>query len=208
MLVIGATGETGRAVVDEALRRGISVSVLVRRAEDSGAFPAGVRVTVGDARDEAALRQALAGETLVVSTLGARRGTPVGTVRSDATRTMVAAMSASGVRRLVAVSSIGVGDSVARMSRASRLLWPRIVGADRLAEVERMEAILASSPLDWTVVRPPRLMSGQPTGRAEVGTGVETGMRSQLDRADLARVLVDLALDAATVRTAVTATAA
>ncbi|MFN8631059.1 MAG: NAD(P)H-binding protein [Chloroflexota bacterium] len=102
---------------------------------------------------------------------------------------------------------IGVGDSVAHVARVATAL-----ASDRRGRPPRRSRAHGGDPcelpLDWTVVRPPRLMSGQPTGRAEVGTGVETGMRSQLDRADLARVLVDLALDAATVRTAVTATAA
>jgi len=208
MLVIGATGETGRETVAEALRRGIPVTALVRRVEDAATFPAGVAVIVGDARDQAAVVRALSGQDVVVSTLGARKGSPVGTVRSDATRTIVAAMGQAGVQRIVAVSSIGVGESVAHMSRGARFMWPRIVGRDRLAEVERMERILASSGLDWTVVRPPRLMSGPATGKVQVGATVPTHSRSQLDRADLAHVLVDLATSGDAARSAVTAVAA
>jgi uncharacterized protein YbjT (DUF2867 family) len=71
-----------------------------------------------------------------------------------------------------------------------------------------MEDILVASGLDWTVVRPPRLMSGPATGKTVVGSDVATSMRSQLDRADLARILVDLATGTEVVRSAVTAVAA
>jgi putative NADH-flavin reductase len=208
MLVIGATGPTGREVVREALARGCAVAVLVRDPSAAASFPAGVHVHVGDVREEGVVRAALAGEQVVVSTLGVRRGTPVGTVRSDGTRVLVQAMAAAGVARLVSVSSIGVGSSLASMSRGARFLWPRVVGRDRLAEADRAEAAVRASSLDWTIVRPPRLIDGPASGKVQVGPDVALGMQAQITRADLARVLVDQALDHGRHRVELTATAA
>jgi uncharacterized protein YbjT (DUF2867 family) len=206
VLVIGATGGTGLEVVRQAQARGISVTALVRRAEDAALLPAGTRIRVGDARDTAAVTEALAGQDCVVSTLGARRGSEVGTVRSDGARAIVAAMREAGAQRLVAVTSVGVGSSVAHMSGPSRFMWPRIVGKARLAEADRAEQAIMASDLAWTIVRPPRLVDVAKTSEVAVGADVGIGMQSQITRAALAGVLVDLATSDTAVREAVTVT--
>ncbi|MEV4490314.1 NAD(P)H-binding protein [Micromonospora coxensis] len=189
ILLVGATGGTGQAVRELAPALGHDVVALVR----DPAVPRlpGARVAHGDVRDPEALGRALVGIDAVVSCLGVRLGQQPGTVRSAGTAALVAAMTAGGVRRLVGVSSVGVGESVAAQSRTARLLWPRLVGADRLAEAERAEAAVRGSDLDWTIVRPPRLVDG-PDTPVTVGVDVATGLRSQLSRAALARTLLDL----------------
>jgi putative NADH-flavin reductase len=206
MLVIGATGGTGLELVRQAQARGIAVTALVRRAEDAALLPAGTRIHVGDARDAAAVTAALAGQDCVVSTLGARRGTEIGTVRSDGTQSIVKAMGQAGVKRLVAVTSVGVGSSLAHMSGASRFMWPRIVGKARLAEADRAEQAILGSGLAWTIVRPPRLVDAARTGKVAVGREVAVGMQSQITRSALAGVLLDLATSDTAVREAVTVT--
>lgn len=197
MLVIGATGGTGRALVDHAVHQGRRVKVLVRREADAHSFPATVDAHVGDARDRAALDRALPGASAVVSLLGARRGQPVGTVRSAGTRAVVEAMQRAGVRRLVVVSTVGVGSSLQDMTTTARLLWPVIVGRDRLREAAAAEAMVTSSGLDWTLVRPPRLIDGPIGSQTSVGRSLRIGLKSQISRSALAHLLLDLTDDPA-----------
>lgn len=162
-----------------------------------------MRTVVGDVREAATLREALTGQEAVISTLGARRAEPVGTIRSAGTRALVEQMARAGVPRLIAVSA--VGPETGRMTRPAALLWPVLVGRERLAEVVRAERIVRSSGLRWTLVRPPRLVDAPAGARIESGSSVRVGMNAQLGRADLARLLLDLLADEASVGTALTA---
>ncbi|AQT80864.1 hypothetical protein B1R94_18740 [Mycolicibacterium litorale] len=205
ILVIGATGGTGRLVVEQARQRGHSVTALVRESTAPAEF-GDADVVVGDVLDPDAIAAALAGIDAVVSCLGVRLGQPAGTVRSTGTANVVAQMGVLGVRRLVAVSTIGVGSSIADQGRVARWMWKRIVGAERLAEADAAEAHirLAADGLDWTIVRPPRLVDGEAHGGVVVGAAVATGLRSQLTRAALAGVLLDQLDDSRYVGQAVT----
>lgn len=111
ILVLGATGGTGRQIVKQALARGHQVTALVRSPQKSGDLN-GVRLVVGEAREAKVLREALRGQDAVVSALG----TPASpfrdvTLLSSATRALVQAMKAEHVARLVAITGIGAGDS-------------------------------------------------------------------------------------------------
>lgn len=209
ILVIGATGGTGRMVVDTALNRGFHVTALVRDPAQAPAL-SGAEVVTGDIRDASALDAALCGVDAVVSCLGVRRGPDPGTVRSVGTARLVEQMARHGVQRLVAVSSVGVGSSADDQSRTARALWRRLAGRDRLAEADRAAQAVraAGANLAWTVVRPSRLTDGAGGGALRVGPDVPTRMRSELTRADLARVLVDQLTDDRFVGVAVTAAAA
>ncbi len=111
ILVLGATGGTGRLIVGEAMTKGQSVVALVRSGANVPDL-AGARLIEGDARDEGALTRALEGCDAVVSSLG----TGISPFRevtslSVATRALVAVMARRHVRRLVCITGMGAGDS-------------------------------------------------------------------------------------------------
>lgn len=154
LLVLGATGGTGRLIVNQAVARGYDVTALVRSAEKATDLK-GAKLVVGDARDEVALRQALKGRTAVVSALG----TPVSpfrevTLLSTATRALVSAMKAEHVSRLVCITGMGAGDSARHGGFVfDRLIFPLLL-RKVYADKDRQEAIVRGSGLDWTLVRP------------------------------------------------------
>ena len=202
--VIGATGGTGQHFVKLALKAGHELTALVR---DPQRLPMGsprLRVVTGSVLDSATVDYALRDCDALVSMLGVALGQPAGTTRSTGTRVLVEAMQRSPVKRLVAVSTVGVGTSRAAQSLASRWLLPRLIGAQRLAEADLQEQIIASSGLDWTVLRPPRLVDGPPTGRYRSGVTIRTSMSSKVPRADLAQALLDELVKGQFVRAATT----
>lgn len=154
IFVLGATGGTGQLIIRQALAKGYDVTAMVRSPE-KGAGLTGVKLAIGDARDEAALRQAIKGQDAVVSALG----TPPSpfkevTLLSTATRAVVNAMQAEGVSRLVAITGIGAGDSAGHGGFAfDHLILPLLL-RHVYADKNRQEAIIRQSGLDWTLVRP------------------------------------------------------
>lgn len=191
LLVIGATGGTGLEVVRQALADGHHVTALARDPARLPLQHSALNVVRGDVLDPATLDRALANAHAVISALGVRLGQPPGTTRSRGTAALLQAMSSAGVKRLVAVSTIGTVGSRPAQSAISRWLLPRLIGAQRLAEADAQETIIAKSQAAWTIVRPPRLLDGAAVGRVRAAVGMRTSMRSQIRRADLARFLLD-----------------
>ena len=185
--VIGASGATGRHVVATALDRGHLVPACVRR---DATFAEQERLTEAiwpDANDTPALARALSGADVVISTLGGAGSGPT-TVCTDGIRTTLAAMAATGVTRLIAVSAHGVLETHDR-SLYSRAVWAGV--ADRMRDKETMEPLITASDLDWTIVRPPKLSNRPATGNSRVGTRLPIRVWSSIGRADLAVFLID-----------------
>jgi len=113
ILVIGATGGTGHAIVREAHAHGHEVTALVRSRATAAALLPGTSLEEGDARDPVALSSALEGCDAVISALGPRKVSPFRqvTLLSEATHTLVGAMEEQGVSRLVCITGLGAGDS-------------------------------------------------------------------------------------------------
>jgi nucleoside-diphosphate-sugar epimerase len=109
ILVLGATGGTGQLIVRDAAQSGHSVVALVR-AKARADLP-GAELIEGEARDEATLVRALDGCDAVVSALGTGMGFRQVDLLTVATRALVSAMTRTGVRRLICISALGVGDS-------------------------------------------------------------------------------------------------
>ena len=111
VLLLGATGGTGREIVRRAVAEGHSVVALVRSILKANDLT-GATLVEGDARDEAALASALEGCSGVISSLG----TPMSpfsevTLLSTATRSIVNVMTQKKIRRLVCITGLGAGDS-------------------------------------------------------------------------------------------------
>ncbi|WP_375388844.1 NAD(P)-dependent oxidoreductase [uncultured Amnibacterium sp.] len=187
--VLGATGRTGRLLADELLRRDHEVVALVRDAASAALQPR-VGTVEGDARDAAAVDRLLTGTAAVCSALGPRRGDPA--IAADVAEVLIAAMRTRGVRRFVGISGAGVtipGDRKSPRDRAISAAMQRLGGAmvrDKRDEYERW----AASGLDWTLVRPPRLVDTDAAGAVEHAASTSP-RRTSIARADLAAFLVD-----------------
>ncbi|GLH79249.1 hypothetical protein SSBR45G_41580 [Bradyrhizobium sp. SSBR45G] len=191
ILVLGATGGTGRLIVRQALARGHQVTALVRSPEKAGDLK-GARLLVGDARDESALRKALNGQHAVISALG----TPASpfrevTLLSTVTRSLVSAMKAENVSRLVAITGMGAGDSAGHGGFVfDRLIFPLLL-RKVYADKNRQEAIIRESGLDWVVVRP-AVLNDQPGGRTIRALTDLSGFHGGgIARDDVARFVLD-----------------
>ncbi|USI74981.1 NAD(P)-dependent oxidoreductase [Sphingomonas morindae] len=192
LLVLGATGATGRLIVRAALARGLDVAALVRSAAAAAAALPGATLIPGDATDPAVLAEAVRGRDAVISALG----TPASpfrrvTLLSDATRALVPAMRAAGVPRLIAITGIGAGDSRGHGGLLfDRLILPlllRTVYADK----NRQEAIVRASGLDWVLVRPTMLTNGAGGGAIDARDHLAGVQGGRIARADVARFVLD-----------------
>lgn len=191
--MLGATGRTGTHVLAAALDRGHDVAALVRDpARLAADVRSSVRVVVGDSTDPGALADLLEGTDAVVSALG-----PVGRQPDLHTRTaraLVPIMTRSGPRRFVGVSGAGIdvpGDRKAAKDRIISALIQRFGGAV-VADKPAEHAVFAESDLDWTLVRPPRLVDGPATSGPLEHDAHRSTRSSRIVRADLGRFLVDV----------------
>ena len=165
--VFGATGRTGSHVVRKALEQGHHVTALVRDPARLKDAHEKLAVRTGDVFAKDDVENAIRGADAVVCALGqskkARRDTMAG-----GTEIIVEAMKRLGVQRIVAVSTMGAGDSAKHIGFVMRALL-RTVLRKQVLDHERQEVVLRESGLDWTVVRPGSLQMEPGTGQYQVG---------------------------------------
>lgn len=197
LAVFGATGRTGRPLVEQALGRGHEVTAFVRDADklDEQGIDAGherLSVVEGDAYTGEGVDDAVAGADAVLSVLGQTEAGP-DDLLTVAGGHVLDAMEDHGVDRVVTLVGAGVrteGESVSLTGRlvgfALELLNPEV-----LRDAEDHVADVRGRDLDWTVVRAPRLSDGEPRG--EYRTGDVTPGRKAVARADVADFMLDVA---------------
>lgn len=199
--VCGSTGLTGAEIVHQAIKGGHAVTA-VARSEFTG-FPAGVELVRADVMDPSAIEPAVAGSDVVISALGHRPGHDE-PVCAPGAESIIKAMRATGVRRLIVITASGhVTDShddfvTARVMKPvlGRFLRPSFT------DFTATEALVRASGLDWTIMRPPRLTNGPSRAyRTAVDHTVRRGY--SIARTDLAAATLDAAADPATIGHAV-----
>lgn len=179
--VFGATGATGREVVQQAVAAGHEVTALVRRPGGLVAHDR-LRIVVGGLDGQDGVDSVIAGQDAVISALGTTEKGPV-TVCTDGVQAILTAMIAHTVRRLVVVSAHGAADSHDR-SLYVLAVWAGV--AAKMRDKEHMEALIRAADVDWTIIRPPALSTGPRTGSYRTGTDLKIRLRSRISRADLA----------------------
>lgn len=114
--VIAATGRAGELLVEELLRRGHELAVLVRTPDKLGPLADRVRVVQGPSTDRAALDQLLVHADAVVSSLGPTEREP--DLHTRTAHALIDAMHAQGVRRFVGISGAGTARQLVTTSTA------------------------------------------------------------------------------------------
>jgi putative NADH-flavin reductase len=186
ILVLGATGGTGRQVVSQAVRQGHEVSVLVRRPEQATGLVEPVRALVGDVvEDPETLAEAICDQEIVISTLGVGKALESGGLIARSVPLIVQGMERQGVRRLILTSAYGVGATWPDVPILPRMvMW--LLFRDLYTDKRVGEEALRRSGLDWTVVYPVTLTNGSRTGRYRAGERLRLRGFPTISRADLA----------------------
>lgn len=183
LVILGATGGTGRLVVEQALAAGHTVTALVRSPEKLTSSNSRLRVITGLATDAQDVARALAGADALISTLGGS-----GSVIADSTQAIVDAARQTGLKRVVVLSSFLVERQ--RLNVPMRLATGLVMGA-MVKDKTLGEEMLRSSGLDWTIIYASPLTDGPATGSVSVlGEGAKWGMSHRISRADVATWLV------------------
>ena len=202
LTIVAATGGIGRQLVGQAVTVGHDVTAVVRNPDK---LPRQVRSVTADlaAADPASLESAVTGADAVLSGLGPRSASDVGIV-SQGTRAIVAAMKATGARRIVVVSAAPVGTmaSPGNPSRPKhdpgdgffmRHLFNHVAKTmfgKGYADLAVMEDTLRGSGLNWTIVRPPRLTDKPLTGSYRTAYGHNLRGGWSVPRADVAHLML------------------
>ncbi|WP_329255824.1 NAD(P)H-binding protein [Streptomyces sp. NBC_01478] len=201
LTVFGATGGIGQEIVRQALASGHEVTAVVRDPARLTVRGAGLEVFRADLTDPEAVRPAVAGRDAVLSGLGARSRKDAG-VATRLTRTVLAAMEAEGVRRVLVVSAGPIGpapEGAGFLDRTARGLISALL-KDVYDDLREMEAALAASATDWTSVRPPRLQNKPLTGTYRTVVGGFPDKGRFIGRADVAHAMLAMTDEPRTVK--------
>lgn len=176
ILVLGATGNTGRQFLAKALAKGHTITAIVRDASKLEAHD-GLTVIQGEISDDGLLDVASSQADAVISCLGIRKKDPSDPwsallapedfMQRSAT-IIVDAMKKRGISRLVAISSAGIGDSWDSVDPDLRGVIESSNVGKIFRDLNNMEEVMESSGLDTLAVRPVALVNGDATGEVKL----------------------------------------
>jgi putative NADH-flavin reductase len=199
IVVLGATGATGKELVKQALAAGHKVVAYVRRPDVVEQQP-GLDIVAGQLEDVEAMMSAFQGSDAVICCVGPKLD--LRTIRrvdlmQRSLPSIVTAMKGAGVDRLVLVSAFGVGDTAAKASPLARLIY-RATMSGIYGDKARAESALPESGLNWTAVYPVILNDAPPSNvvtTQQLSAVDKVPGLPKVSRANVAAILIDLAAD-------------
>jgi len=189
LLLLGATGPTGRQFLDAALQSGDSVTALVRNPTALSDRAEQVTLITGNATSERDVAAAMSGQDAVVSALGRGSSVTADDLFTRASAAVIGAAEETGVHRLVWLSAFGVGHTYDWASTPQKLIF-RTLMRSIYANKEIADKRISSSALDWTVVYPTRLTDGAATGSFRSGERLPMTGLPTISRADVAAFML------------------
>jgi uncharacterized protein YbjT (DUF2867 family) len=199
LLIVGASRGIGLETVRRGLALGHRVRALAREADAIPLDAPELEKIAGDALDWLTVTRAVAGVDAVIETLGAPKSAQAvlagTTLFSRATRILIDAMRTADVRRLVAVTGLGAGDSRGHGGFLYDTFVFPLVLKRIYDDKDVQEQMIRASGLDWTIVRPGLLTGGPATGRARVLADARDWRVGSVARADVADFLVHEAFE-------------
>jgi len=193
VLIIGASRGIGREAVKQALDDGHSVRAFARTADQITIDHPNLEKRNGNAMQPDDLGSALVGVDAVIQALGIRAGPqmimgPV-TLFSATTRALIPAMEKANIRRLIAVTGFGAGDSRHRISCLQRIPFRLLLGR-AYDDKSVQENLIRKSGLEWVIARPVILTNGAKTSHYQILLEPDQWRNGLISRGDVADFLI------------------
>jgi putative NADH-flavin reductase len=186
VLVFGASGATGYHVVSQALADGFSVTAFVRDPAKLQIDHERLRVVKGDVSDEEKVDDAVRGQDVVISALGASSPFRRDYTLIKGVENIVSAMVRQHVRRLIYQSFLGVSEYRDDLGFLINNIMPAIL-SNVIRDHELKEAIIVNSSLNWTIVRCAMLTNGDLTKKYKAGERIDSAaLVPTISRTDVA----------------------
>ena len=187
VLVVGATGGTGRQLLQQALAQGHQVTAFVRDPVKLKITHTNLRIARGDVLDYASVESAMRGQSAVLSALGHKRFFYPNKIQSNGMRNILRAMKACDVPRLICETALGIGNSVGRLGLPHTFFILPLILPFYMWDKLRQEELIAASDRDWVIVRPGVLTNGEARGSYRHGPKVGSYLWPvRISRADVA----------------------
>lgn len=192
LLVVGATGGTGRQLLVQALERGYEVTAFVRDPSRLSIAHRQLTVVRGNVLDRDSVNTAMRGQDAVLSALGHKRFFYPTRILSEGTRNILRAMENQGVRHLVCETAMGIGDSAGRMGLYYTFFVIPVILPFYFWDKTRQERVIAGSDLEWVIVRPGMLTNGARRSQYRHGRRIGSFLWTvRISRADVADFMLD-----------------
>lgn len=193
--IFGATGFSGQSILAEVLKQGHEVTILVRDASKIPIKHKNLTIVEGNVLDPQTVASVFHHEEAVIQCLGVGGkgdGNPT-TFISDATKIIVEEMQNQKIKRLIAMSNLGAGNSITfqpwfftKIILPYFMKWLKVIIEDK----NRMEPIIMNSNLDWTIVRCPNIVDKPAKGTCNA-TLDGKGLKLSITLPDLSKFMVD-----------------
>jgi uncharacterized protein YbjT (DUF2867 family) len=188
VVVAGATGRTGKLIVEELVNRGYHVRAMVRSVAQACALQReGVEILEGDLTSVESLEKIMEGAQYLISAIGSRKPfnkQENNRVDNMGNQNLAKAALKKGIRHIVVISSIGVGDSRYAIGFFFRLLMTPV-----LRMKEKSEEFIRTCGINYTIIRPGGLADKELPGKTVFGEGGK--ISGSVSRKEIARTCVD-----------------
>ncbi len=187
IIIFGATGSLGQHVVEQALQQGHQVSAFARHPKTLIETHPNLTAIAGDVLDLDSVEHAIRDHDAVIITLGAGMK---GGVRASGTQNVITAMQQQGIKRLICLSTLGAGDSHKYLNFLWKYIMFGMLLKNALSDHEQQEAMVRSSGLDWTLVRPAAFTDGPATSTYQHGNTFDSPLKLKISRRDVAHFML------------------
>jgi putative NADH-flavin reductase len=199
IVIFGASGYSGKEVLKQALSQNHEVTVLTRSKKSIDITHKNLIIIEGNVLDNQTVNDILQNKDAVIQCLGIGgkgNGKPT-TFISDATRIIVEGMEKSNVNRLVCMSNVGAGNSVAfqpwifnKVILPYFMKWLKVIIDDK----NIMEPIIMNSKLNWTIVRCPNIVE-KPAKNKVTASLDGKNLKMSISNADVATFMIEQLTD-------------
>jgi len=189
--IFGATGETGRQLVEQALAAGYQVVAYVRNPSKLNTRHENLTIVQGDLADQAMIERAISGADAVISVLGPRgdsKNKPI----TRGMQNIIEAMKKQGVRRLIISSTLSAKDpnDLPDFKAKALVNLVKLTMHAAYEEIVSVADTVRKSDLDWTIVRLTTLNNNPKSGKVRVGYLGKGEVGLRISRADLAEFML------------------